>query len=529
MNEWIIVAFVVGFLLSFLTVFILGYWLGRRSSQRASKYELLASSRSPVYEIVYDSAHNGRIVHALPPDKNILLTRTSEVRTEPDDLLHKRLGQLELKSARIERTPEFEQALELMNNTTDCVFVTGEAGTGKSTLLKFFVANTSKKVVVLSPTGVAAINVGGQTIHSFFRFPARPITAGDITKRHAEIYCALDAIIIDEVSMVRADLMDAVDRFLRINRDCLDQPFGGAQMILFGDLFQLPPVVTKSEEGQYFSQYYRSPYFFDANVFDNVDIKLVKLKTIFRQSDPRFIEILNRIRANRANDEILSVLNQRVNSWFEPEPNEGYIVLTTTNQRADTKNLQDLEKLPGAIRTYEGEIQGQFDRGFYPTDLRLKLKVGAQVMMLTNDAGKRWYNGTVGIVEDLDENVIKVRIPKPAGQPPQLCEVGRYTWQVPRYTINHTTRSLQSDIVGTFTQFPLKLAWAITVHKSQGKTLDKAIIDFTQGAFAHGQAYVALSRCTSLEGLVLKKAIQRRDIIVDERVFGFLNRLTYKH
>jgi len=522
-NEWIIIAFAAGFLLSVLGVFAIGFYLGRRSTKQMGNYELLEVGPA-TFKPPQDPKELPPAVTA-PQNENASSSKITETVIAQDELLHQRLGQIELKNQKIERTSEFEQALELMNNSSSCVFVTGEAGTGKSTLLKFFVSTTGKKIVVLSPTGVAAINVGGQTIHSFFKFPPQAITPAHITKRHGEIYRALDAIIIDEISMVRADLMDAIDKFLRINRDCMDQSFGGTQIILFGDLFQLPPVVTKSEEGQYFSQYYRSPYFFDAHVFDSTDIKLLKLKTVYRQRDTKFVEILNRIRINRVNDEDLNILNQRVKPHFEPEPNEGYIVLTTTNRRAETKNTQELEKLPDKVRIYEGDIQGQFDELFYPTELRLRLKVGAQIMMLTNDTGKRWFNGTIGIVEELSDSLIKVKIPKPAGQPPQLCEIGYYTWQIPRYSINHTTRTLQSDIVGTFTQFPVKLAWAITIHKSQGKTLDRVIIDLTDGAFVHGQMYVALSRCISLNGLILKKAIQRRDIIVDERVFGFLNRL----
>lgn len=522
-NEWVIIAFAVGFLLSVFGIFAIGFYLGKRSTKRTYHYQLL---EEPSAELAPPSNIKG-----LPPtaialhSDHVSSTEIIDETTVQTELLHQRLGQLDLKNEEIERTPEFDRALELMNNSNNCIFITGEAGTGKSTLLKFFVANTKKRIVVLSPTGIAAINIGGQTIHSFFRFPPRAVILSDITKHQGEVYRALDAIIIDEVSMVRADLMDAIDKSLRINRDCLDQPFGGVQIILFGDLFQLPPVITKSEEGQYFSQYYRSPYFFDAHVFNNVEIKLIKLKTVYRQHDAKFIEILNQIRTNRINDEILGILNQRVSPYFESKPSDGYIILTTTNRRADIKNAQELEKLPDKVRIYEGDIQGQFDEIFYPTELRLHLKVGAQVMMLTNDAGKRWFNGTVGIVEELSDDLIKIKIPKPVGQPPQIYEVSRHTWQVPRYSIDHTAGILQSEIVGTFIQFPVKLAWAITIHKSQGKTLDRVILDLTDGAFAHGQIYVALSRCIALNGLVLKKAIQKRDIIVDQRVFGFLNRL----
>ncbi len=524
MDKWVIIAFIAGFALSFLIVFFLGFWLGRRSKKPVDRYKLLQSS-SPGFSVSSATIRND-ITRDQEPSQipKIPIERTEPV-AEKEELLHQRLGQLDLSSTTIVRTPEFDQALKMMDDSHNCVFVTGEAGTGKSTLLKYFVTNTKKKVVILSPTGVAAINIGGQTIHSFFKFPPRAITAADITHQHGEVFQALDAIIIDEISMVRADLMDAIDESLRVNRDCQNQPFGGAQIIMFGDLFQLPPVVSKAEEGQFFSQYYRSPYFFDAHVFGTVDIHLIKLKTIFRQKDQKFIELLNHVRIKRINNEMLNALNQRVDPEFEPNNDEGYIILTAKNDRADIKNAHELDKIPLPVRIYEGNIEGNFDATFYPTDLRLRLKIGAQVMMLTNDVGKRWFNGTVGIVEELGDEIVKVKIPKPAGQPPQMCEVGRYTWQVPQYSIDHTTRTLQSNIVGTFTQFPLKLAWAITIHKSQGKTLDRVILDLTGGAFAHGQTYVALSRCTSLDGLVLKKKIQQRDIIVDERVFGFFDRI----
>ncbi len=523
MNQWTIIGFASGFFLAFGVVFFFGFWLGRRSIAGKDQYQLSEPLDSDF--ILSAKSKQGSSMESLPTTtKRSLPSATNELTTDTQ-LLHKRLGQMELSNVNIQLTEEFKHALELMTNSQKCIFVTGEAGTGKSTLLKYFVANTSKKLVVLSPTGVAAINVGGQTIHSFFKFPPRAISPSDIIRQGGEIYQALDAIIIDEISMVRADLMDAIDKALRLNRGCLDKSFGGAQIIMFGDLFQLPPVVTKSEEGQFFSQYYRSPYFFDAKVFDEVDIQLVKLKTIFRQNDPEFVEVLNRVRVNKVDDKVLDVLNQRVDPHFESSSNNEYITLTTTNRRADTKNLHELERIPNSSRIYEGTIEGKFDEIYYPTDLRLQLKVGAQVMMLTNDVGKRWANGTISIVEEMNDNSIKVRIPKPSGQPPQICEVGRHEWEVPEYRIDHANGILTSSPIGTFKQFPLRLAWAITVHKSQGKTLDRAVVDLAGGAFAHGQTYVALSRCTSLDGLVLKRGVEHSDIIVDQRVFGFFDRL----
>lgn len=439
--------------------------------------------------------------------------------------LHKQLSALDLSTIEIQRTPEFDKAIGLIESKSPCVFVTGEAGTGKSTLLKYFAANTKKRIVVLAPTGVAALNVGGQTIHSFFQFPPGPINNIEELPRKGELLRSLDSVVIDEISMVRADLLDAVDKSLRINRGQPLKPFGGVQMIFFGDLFQLPPVVTQTEEGQFFSQYYGSPYFFDAHVFEALEIALIKLTTIYRQSDVLFMEILNHLRVKRIHDHHLLALNRRVIPNFEPPPSEGYIVLTTTNRRADDKNIRELEKLPLPETAYQASVEGEFSEKQYPTDYRIRLRQGAQVMFLNNDMGRRWVNGTIGIVEKVSDNSVFVRIPTPLGQPDRICEVGRHTWNISRYRINHTTRALESELIGSFTQFPLRLAWAITIHKSQGKTLDKAIIDFSGGTFAHGQAYVALSRCSTLEGMVLKTQIRKQDIIVDMRVFRFIEQL----
>lgn len=440
-------------------------------------------------------------------------------------VFHQQLSSLDLGTIDLKISPEFESTITLLESNTPCVFVTGEAGTGKSTLLKYFVANTKKRVVVVAPTGVAALNIGGQTIHSFFRFPPGPINQIEKTPYKGEMFRAIDTLIIDEISMVRADLLDAIDQCLRINLDCPDKPFGGLQMVFFGDLFQLPPVVREHEEGAFFSQYYKSPYFFDAHVFDNLDINIIKLKTIYRQSDPLFMDALQHIRVNRIRAEHLEVLNRRVNISFNAGAEEGYIMLTTTNKRADVKNQNELQKLPFPEMVCQAMVYGDFAEKQYPTDYRLRLRRGAQVMFLNNDIEKRWVNGTQGIVEDLRDDCIVVRIPTISGQPDLICEVGRYTWNVVRYQINHQNRTLESEIIGSFTQFPLRLAWAITIHKCQGKTLNRAIIDFSGGTFAHGQAYVAISRCSSLDGMVLRKPISPTDIVVDPRVFNFINKL----
>ncbi len=428
---------------------------------------------------------------------------------------------------KLEITDEFQFAIDAMEKTHNCIFVTGEAGTGKSTLLKYFIKTTKKKIVVIAPTGVAAMNVGGQTIHSFFKFPPRPITASDIkVSSQGELCKVLGAIIIDEISMVRADLLDGIDKFLRLNGRDFTKPFGGIQLIFFGDLFQLPPIVSTLTEGQFFGQYYKSPYFFDAHVFSEININVIKLKQVYRQRETTFVEILNRIRTGRYTDIDLQKLNERYDSRFEPTDGDGYITLTTTNKLADAKNRGELEKLSTKEYTYVGIVEGDFDPKSYPADLVLGLKVGAQVMFVKNDSERRWVNGTVGFIEELSDNKIIVRIPTPIDQPPLIHEIKQQTWKVISYRLNHTSRSIDSDVVGSFTQYPLRSAWAITIHKSQGRTFDKVVINLGSGAFAHGQAYVALSRCILLNNMVLKQRLRRQDIIIDGKVFGFLEKLS---
>lgn len=434
---------------------------------------------------------------------------------------------IDLADKQLKITSDFRLAVDAMENTKDCIFITGEAGTGKSTLLKHFVATTKKKIVVLAPTGIAAMNVEGQTIHSFFKFPPRPITADDIkVSPIGELCKVLDTIIVDEISMVRADLLDGIDKFLRLNGRDFTKPFGATQMIFFGDLFQLPPIVSTYTEGQYFGQYYKSPYFFDAQVFNETPINVIKLKHVYRQRDQKFVEILNRIRTDRYSEADLLSVNQRYDSKFESSNGDGYITLTATNKLADGKNRRELAKLPTEEHSFVGTVEGNFDPKSYPTELVLRLKVGAQVMFVKNDTERRWVNGTVGFVKELSDNKICIQIPTPPGQPPLIHEVRRVTWEVISYKLNHRNRSIDSNVVGSFTQFPLRLAWAITIHKGQGKTFEKVVIDLGSGAFAHGQAYVALSRCISLDNLVLKQRLRKQDIIVDQKVFGFLDKLT---
>ncbi|MBI1884254.1 MAG: AAA family ATPase [Chlamydiae bacterium] len=435
------------------------------------------------------------------------------------------------ESRSIEINPLFKKALDVMEHSSQNVFITGRAGTGKSTLLSYFRSHTEKEVVVLAPTGVAALNVQGQTIHSFFRF--KPDITLDKVKRLSgrnrsrNIYQKIEAIIIDEISMVRADILDCMDQFMRINGKNENLPFGGVQMIFFGDLYQLPPVVS-SKERETFKRYYPIPYFFGSNVFKNFPMELIELEKIYRQKDLRFIELLNAIRNNSASEKHLEMVNKRLDPAFEPHAKDFFIQLTPTNALAEEINQAQLLKLKGKFFSYEGEKEGDFSDGHLPTKIDLQLKIGAQVMMLNNDAMNRWVNGSVGQIVDInsssgENDIILVKLNNG-----DLVEVSPYTWELFHFSYDEEAHKLTSDTVGSFTQYPMMLAWAITIHKSQGKTFDRLIIDIGSGTFAHGQMYVALSRCTSLEGIILKKPVQKRHIFVDWRVVSFVTRYQYK-
>jgi ATP-dependent DNA helicase PIF1 len=416
--------------------------------------------------------------------------------------------------ADFELSLEFARAFDLMEKTDQCILVTGKAGTGKSTLLQYFLENTKKQKVVLAPTGVAAININGQTIHSFFGFPPKFIQKDTIRRRrNRKMIKRIDTVIIDEVSMVRADLMDGIDYALRINRDRMDIPFGGAQLILFGDLFQLSPIVG-SDMSCVYAEKYPTPYFFSADVFKEIIVSGVELTRIFRQTDRQFIGLLNKIRMNEYGRDDFELLNSRVNRRIGDELDH-HITLTTTNRDAALINQRRLAKLPGRLYEYEADIDDDFDDSAYPTDPNLKLKVGSQVMMLKNDPDKRWVNGSIGTICALLGNSIQVNIDGKA----QAVEP--VEWQRIVYEYNKEEDRIDEKIVGTFTQYPLKLAWAITIHKSQGQTFDNVVIDLGYGAFAHGQVYVALSRCTSLQGITLKRPVTYSDIVFDERIHQF--------
>lgn len=429
----------------------------------------------------------------------------------------------------IEINERFQQALDSMENGGGSLFITGRAGTGKSTLLSYFRHMTSKKVVVLAPTGVAALNVKGQTIHSFFRFKPG-VTPEKVRRLRAvdddeSIYCKLDTIIIDEVSMVRADLMDCVDRFLRLNGPAREKPFGGIQMVFIGDLYQLPPVVTSTEK-EVFDSLYDTPYFYGARVFKHFDIEMIELEKIYRQHDKEFIVLLNGIRNNSVTPEGLALLNSRYKPEFEPDKDDFYVYLTTTNKLADEINSKRLAGLKGKLHHFKGTIEGEFGQEYLPTAIDLQLKKGAQIMMLNNDMEGRWVNGSIGKVTDFDRDEKGEPVVIAELDDGEEAEITPFTWEIYRFFVEKG--GLQSEVIGTFTQYPLMLAWAVTIHKSQGKTFEKVIIDIGRGTFAHGQMYVALSRCISLEGIVLKKPALKRHIWTNYPVMGYLTGYQYR-
>ncbi len=433
------------------------------------------------------------------------------------------------RQATVDLNEQFRYALDTVEHTSRNVFITGRAGTGKSTLLDYLQRTTEKKVVVLAPTGVAALNVKGQTIHSFFRFKPG-ITVDQIKEarfgEHARsIYKNLDTIVIDEISMVRADLLDCVDSFLRLNGPRPGEPFGGIQMVFVGDLYQLPPVITGSENAV-FRSLYETPYFYSARAFSSLDMEFVELDKVYRQHDEQFIVLLNAIRNRSITEEELELLNQRCMPRFEPPPHDFYVYLTTTNKLAVETNTRRLAGLDGCLYELMGTAEGEFSEEYLPTARKLQVKVGAQIMMLNNDAEGRWVNGSIGKVIEIVQNRRGDHIVIAELTDGDIVEITPYTWEVFRFVV--VNGQLKSEVIGSFRQYPLMLAWAVTIHKSQGKTFDKVIIDIGSGTFAHGQTYVALSRCTTLGGIALKKPILKKHIWMDYRVVDFLTRYQYR-
>jgi energy-coupling factor transporter ATP-binding protein EcfA2 len=417
-----------------------------------------------------------------------------------------------------------DYAYRIVAETGRSVFLTGRAGTGKSTLLRETVARLQehKKVAVLAPTGIAAIQVGGETLHAFFRLPFGPIPPGDARLKtiryasaHKKLVAQLDLLVIDEISMVRADILDAVDYCLRRLRDKPGLPFGGLQLLLVGDLLQLEPV-TRPEERELLGNWYRSPYFFEAQAIREIDLVAIELKEVFRQSDPGFIELLDRIRRAEPSYEDLVTLNHLPKA--PPHEQSDYcITLTSTRSAADATNRKHLDELPGEVVSYRGLIDGDFPRSHMPTEELLELKPGAQVVFVRNDGGflRRWVNGTLGVVVQTGEGQVSVKL-----RDGSVHEVEPVQWENTRYTQNAEGK-LVAEVKGTFQQLPLALAWAITIHKSQGLTFDRASIDLGNGAFAAGQLYVALSRCTRMEGLYLRRRLRRSDAMIREEVLLF--------
>jgi len=421
--------------------------------------------------------------------------------------------------------PQIELAFDYVQNTDKNIFLTGKAGTGKTTFLHRVRESVVKNMVVVAPTGVAAINAKGMTMHSFFQLPFGPFLPGNQEQvsrqrkmggKKRDLIRSLDLVIIDEISMVRADVLDAVDDVLRRYKD-LSKPFGGVQLLMIGDLHQLPPVARR-EEWSLLEQHYSTPYFFGSLALQKTENIVIELKHIYRQSDDYFINLLNKVRNNQMDAEVLKAINSRYIANFKPPSNESYITLTSHNSAANTINNTRLESIKTPLRQFKSEVKGSFPPKNFPTEERLLLKVGAQIVFIKNDLSyeKRYYNGKIGVIEQITDEKIFVQCDGESSRIP----VERVTWDNVEYNLDAETKEVSEDIVGSFTQFPFKLAWAITIHKSQGLTFEKAIID-AKSAFAHGQVYVALSRCKTFEGIVLLSKIGQSSVKTDRVVRNY--------
>ena len=432
------------------------------------------------------------------------------------------------------RNKEFQDALNLIQYTRQSVFLTGKAGTGKSTFLKYVCANTRKKHVVLAPTGIAAINAGGSTLHSFFKLPFHPLLPDDpnfslkggklhsflkYSSEHRKLIKEIELVIIDEISMVRADIIDFIDKVLRVYSQNMREPFGGKQVLLVGDVYQLEPVV-KSDEREILNRFYPTPYFFSARVFNEMELVSIELTKVYRQSDPVFVNVLDHIRNNTATAADLQLLNTRYDTHIEESESDMYITLATRRDVVNYINEKKLAELPGDAVTLEGEIKGEFPESSLPTQMELEVKPGAQIIFIKNDPDKRWVNGTIGTISGIDEEDTLYIITEDGRE----FDVKKDKWSNIRYRYNEQEKKIEEEELGVFIQYPIRLAWAITIHKSQGLTFSRVVIDFNGGVFAGGQAYVALSRCTSLDGIQLKKQISRGDIFVRPEIVNFAQR-----
>jgi ATP-dependent exoDNAse (exonuclease V) alpha subunit len=419
--------------------------------------------------------------------------------------------------AGITPTRDYAAALRFLQAGAGHLFVTGRAGTGKSTLLRCLREMVEQPMVVLAPTGLAAVNVGGQTIHSFFGLPPRLIRPDDIRRsRNVGVMRRLALVVVDEVSMVRSDLMWAIDQSLRVNRGRPREPFGGVRLVLFGDLHQLPPVVQEAEVAAHLESTHGGPFFFSvSSLGEAAGTRLLELTEPFRQKDQALLEVLNRIREGEASERELAVLNARVSPVHTLAEGDRYVILTPTNAAASRINLAYLEALPKGPHTYEASITGEFNENAHPTNTTLVLKPGAKVILLRNDPDGRWVNGTIARIKRLEPKRVWIEIDG------REHEVEPAAWENRRYAYDQAAQTIVETVAGTFRQFPLRLAWALTIHKSQGLTLDKVYIDLGRGTFAHGQAYVALSRCRTLEGLALARVLRPSDILFDRAALGY--------
>jgi len=434
-------------------------------------------------------------------------------------IVNKKLNEDQIYIEKIKLSDEQQKLFDKIENSNDHFFITGKAGTGKSVLLQYLKYKSHKKLVIGAFTGVAALNVGGQTLNSLFQIPTGFIDISKLRVSHrvATLLRHIDSVVIDEISMVRVDMMEAINVLLQQARGN-KIPFGGVQMVMFGDLYQLPPVVSDEGLHEYFAHNYGGPYFFNADVWKNTKINIFELTHIFRQeNDQVFRDVLNAVRKNQIEEITLNTLNER---HVANIPIEGVVTLATRNDVVNEINSTRLRQINSPEFEYRADISGTLERSYFPAEEFLRLKKGAQVMLLKNDPERRWVNGTVGVVESLSQTEIKVRINGEI-----IYSVPQASWTKIRYYYDQETRKIKEEVLSTFTQFPLRLAWAFTIHKSQGKTYNSVIVNMEGGAFAHGQTYVALSRCTSLNGLYLTQPITREDIQVDPLVTSFMEQI----
>lgn len=414
-------------------------------------------------------------------------------------------------------TSEYVAALDHIRSGDGHLFVTGRAGTGKSTLLRALRDLIPDEYIVVAPTGLAAVTAGGQTIHSFFGLPPRLIRPDDIRRsRNGALMRKLKLLVIDEISMVRSDLMWAIDQSLRVNRGRPREAFGGVRLIMFGDLHQLPPVVQEAEVAEHLDSQFGGPFFFSVSALqEGSGTHLVELTQVFRQNDEDLVRVLNRVREGDADEEDLELLNARVSPVRTLSEGDPYVILTPTNAAAQRINMAYLEALAGEPRTYEAGITGEYSAGAHPTDTSLMLKPNAKVILLRNDADRRWVNGTIARIARLEEKRVWVEVDG------KEHEIEPVAWESRRYAYDTAAQKIVETVAGTFKQFPVRLAWALTIHKAQGLTLDRVYIDLGRGTFAHGQTYVALSRCRTLQGLALARPLKPHDILFDRAAMGY--------